>query len=141
MVNRSQGADNRPRSGSTVAQLWRGKLPAIVAKHSPVDANPRHRLVAEALADHPAATKALVSRCAVSAHREDRERQRAKARQATKAGAGVHDRLASSCARPAAARENELRRGLRDDDPGAWSIALLSGASDRLDLAAAHPTV
>jgi hypothetical protein len=34
-----------------VAQLWRSKLPAIVAKHSPVDANPRHRLVAEALVD------------------------------------------------------------------------------------------
>ena len=50
MVNRSQGADNRPRSGSTVAQLWRGKLPAIVAKHSPVDANPRHRLVAIGIA-------------------------------------------------------------------------------------------
>jgi hypothetical protein len=32
-----------------VAQLWRSKLPAIVAKHSPVDANPRHRLVAEAI--------------------------------------------------------------------------------------------
>ena len=30
MVNRSQGADNRPRLGSTVAQLWRSKLPAIV---------------------------------------------------------------------------------------------------------------
>jgi hypothetical protein len=83
VVNRSQGADNRPRLGLTVAQLWRGKLPAIVtahvcgwsvqpgrprrthdpslrerrrvyakrviaivAKHSPVDANPRHPLVA-----------------------------------------------------------------------------------------------
>jgi hypothetical protein len=46
VVDRSQGADNRPRSGSTVAQLWRSKLPAIVAKHSPVDANPRHRPVA-----------------------------------------------------------------------------------------------
>ncbi|GAC1385990.1 MAG: hypothetical protein NVSMB4_13220 [Acidimicrobiales bacterium] len=50
MVDRSQGADNRPRSGSTVAQLWRGKLSAIVAKHSSVDANPRHRLVADAMA-------------------------------------------------------------------------------------------
>ena len=48
-MNRSQGADNRPRSGSTVAQLWRSKLPAIVAKHSPVDANPRHRLVAKVI--------------------------------------------------------------------------------------------
>jgi hypothetical protein len=50
MVNRSQGAGNRPRSGSSVAQLWRSKLPAIVAKHSTVDANPRHRLVAIAMA-------------------------------------------------------------------------------------------
>ena len=54
VVNRSQGADNRPRSGSTVAQLWRSKLPAIVAKHSPVDANPRHRLVAKEIADEMA---------------------------------------------------------------------------------------
>jgi len=27
-VNRSQGADNRPRSGSTVARLWRSMVPA-----------------------------------------------------------------------------------------------------------------
>jgi hypothetical protein len=35
VMNRSQGADNRPRSGWTVAQLWRGKLPAIVTAHVP----------------------------------------------------------------------------------------------------------
>jgi hypothetical protein len=30
VVNRSQGADNRPRLGSTVAQLWRSRLLILV---------------------------------------------------------------------------------------------------------------
>jgi hypothetical protein len=62
-----------------VAQLWRSKLPAIVAKHSPVDANPRHRLVAIAIAgahDSPA-SKAVVREAEVmlgpQQHTDDRQ--------------------------------------------------------------------
>jgi len=47
-----------------VAQLWRSKLPAIVAKHSPVGANPRHRLVAEGVTSSEASleVKAIAGR-------------------------------------------------------------------------------